>query len=73
MELAWAPRDRKPSQLDHGGPLTSAMGHHWSEDMRCRCGAEWWTHQTDPKPCLDTARSRPDPHRDEIYRAGGRG
>ncbi len=72
-EPAWTPPSQPHSQRKTKTPLPRCMGHHWNEDMRCRhCGADWWCHDADPRPCLDSPETKPTPHRDENYRAASR-
>ncbi len=47
----WTPPQRGKQLIDRPKPLTPALGHHWNEDMRCACGAEWWTHAVNPQRC----------------------
>ncbi len=46
----WTPPQRG-KLMDRPKLLPPALGHHWNEDMRCACGAEWWTHAVNPQRC----------------------
>ncbi len=46
----WTPPQRG-KLMDRPKRLPPALGHRWNEDMRCACGAEWWTHAVNPRRC----------------------